>query len=591
MPSLQKLPIPLLTGYGLLALVLLFNLGFGVLQPPNLGFYTTDEQFIADSGVFMLYGATPRCLDWPAVPMLLVFQGLILGQWVLTLAQNLSAIHSLADVFAVGDQLAYNYLTNRTPLIIAGRLIQILLSVALLIPAVQIVSRSGRIPDGVRLPVIMLITINPDTLTGFGVLRPEAIAYSLAVWLTIHLLFTNSQRSDFVTIALVLAGMLFAQRLIYVFLLPFIVGALYLRDAENRPDSRRFDSRRFMALTGWMVVATLWWLPFFWTNLLVVAKAFAGGVAMKMTHEGSTGPFNIGFIGQTLTDPAGLVAVVLTGIGAGLFLRQYPARWVAWLFVATGSLYLLNVLRSPLIYPTHTLPVRTAGIVLLGYGIGGFGRLKTLITNWLPTVIAGVLACWFGWNGYLFQRNAHLSTNLADVLTWYNALPADTPVAMEPEFSSWVNRSTAALDFELQATNDTLLTRQKLRRLAGAVGGSVTTTAQPVLMTTSLLEDERLFTVQNQILRQYTPARTHPTPQFFSLTTGFVNYFITVQQATEGVKNGQFRYLVMAQQQPGLTPVKTYADKAGLPYFVYAATTTSSGGKQELSATTTQRSN
>lgn len=549
--------------YGLLLFSYLFNLWCSVLNPPPGGYFTVDEQFIADSGVMMLYGATPRCLDWPAMPMVLVFYALGVLNWLVYWVTHAGEAHSLAGIFGLADRATYGYLTDRIPLILAGRFVQITLACGLLLAVIRLVGRSGRIPERVRGPLLVVLLLNPDTLTRFGAIRPEALAYSLSVWLTAHLLLSDADKRGFTSRALLLMGALFSQRLIFLFLMPFYLGALYWRDPHRsgRPTSR------LLYWLGGILLVTLVCLPVAWTDSLVIVKAFLGGMAVKIAGVTPVGGLNTSYLTGVLADPASAIMLVLTLVGAVQLFRLYPDRVVSVLFIGSTALYALSVLRSATIFPTHTQPLRVAGLFLTAYGIGAW-QLPERVGQRVPSLVTAGLTLLFVWQGTQFQMHMHQLTNQQSVVNWYNTLPANTTVAFDPDFNLLVNRSRAALASEWRAMTDSTLTRQKLDRMNQTLGGGATASSF-VLMQTTLLEDERMQVIQQQILAAYTRDNQYPTPYFYVDKPGIVSYFLTDVDARQRFGQGQIRYWVSRELRPNERLVREFKALGSFPYYVY----------------------
>ena len=350
--------------YACVALVIGFHLFVTFIYPPDGGYFTTDEQFIADSGVFMVYGATPRCLDWPGIPMVLVFYLLGLGQSALNIIG--AAGHgglSAVGVFGIIDQTTNAYLLDRIPLIRAGRLVQILLVFGLLIGTVRTIYRadSARLPPVMRLPLAIILCLQYDCLVWPPAIRPEGLAYALFVCLSVQLLFGEQAQRGWRLTVLILTALLLSQRLLFVFTMPFILGTLLVRVGPNW--------RQAVRIVGGLLVCLLLTMPFLWTDTLVLLKSFFGGLLMKVNGGTQASFFNWGYV-QTMVLPAPTAWLpLLTVLGGVAFWRFYPSKLTAGLLVGTLALLTVSIFHSSVIYITHTLPLRAMSVLLLAYAV------------------------------------------------------------------------------------------------------------------------------------------------------------------------------------------------------------------------------
>lgn len=557
----------LLVAYLFLGFTTTYNLYWGVFNPPTGNYFTTDEQFIADSGVLMLYGLTPRCLDWPAIPMVLLYYVLTLLHSGFDLLMHVSGLKSLPDLFTRIDQLVAQYFMDRSPYLMAGRLIQITLTTGLLAGLVKVFHRADyrRLPPLTGLFLSLLVVINADVLSATTVIRPEALAYPLCMVLTGLLLFGKlaTPRSQF--ICLLLTALLISQRLIFIVMLPFWIGGLLLR-------INRFSVRSLVGVSGGLLGLLFLTMPFLWTDTLVLIKAFAGGVLVKVGALGQPLGFNWSYLLNSAQIPANWV-YGLTPIGAYFFIRQYPQRSVAWLFVITIFLYGIMVFRSSVIYSTHTMPLRCLSWPLIAYaGVGICEGLwgNTQVARIGVGILGIALAFLVVWEGIDFEKCSHQPLTKYEVVAWFDTLPASATVLMPNDFEGVMVKSRRCLERERTAIEDSALASLKMQRLMSYVGGRNDKVALPVLWQVTMSEDEKAALIQHDLLIQYSPKRQPADTYFFSTSVGFINYYLPQEQALNDFEAGRYTYAIVDQPLAHQTPLKVFNQGWGVTYYAYA---------------------
>lgn len=545
--------------YLVIGLAIGFALWVSFVQPPDGGYFTTDEQFIADSGVFMLFGATPRCLDWPGIPMVLVFYLLALGQCLINLVgAAISGGLSAVGVFEVVDKTAYAYLLDRVPLIVAGRLVQILWVGGLLFWCVRIIYRASAtlLPPVLRLPLIVIIALQYDVLTSTPVLRPEGLSYALFAVASLLILFGTFPARSWKQPATVLfiIALLVSNRLLFVFTFPFLLGGLLLRLG--------WSWQRAVGLLGTLLVFLLLTMPFLWTDSFVLLKAFAGGMLMKVSGA-QTSFFNWGYV-QSMVLPAPTVwQLLLMPVGAVAFWKWYPNRGIAALLIGNLLLLTISIFHSSTIYITHTLPLRTMGLFLLAYA--AFGLYQFTQRRWVMYGLAALLALSHLAESVLLEADLLRPSTFWQTADFLKTLPANTPVLIESEFDNITPRSRHTLMREMEAIQNQALTQVKYDR---QFGGKISTTL-PVALRTSLSEDDRLAVLQRQIQAQYTPLNKYVDLYYFSPNTGFINYFVEQNPAFADFVKGRYTYLITHEILP-YRPVAAF-DKPSHSgsYYIY----------------------
>lgn len=560
--SLLQYPIAPI-GYLLLALGLVFNVYQGILFPPLTSFFTSDEQSITDSGVFLLYGATPRCLDWPALPMVFVYYLIALVHCSFEVVTHWSALHHITDIFTLIDQTVYQYLSDRTPYLLAGRVAQLLFSAGLLGWTIQTIKRASPalLPPEVGLLLLIIILTNSEFWTSAVIMRPEGLAYSLAVLTMVRLLFGQAEGRWYTLTTLLLTALLISQRLIFVFLLPFWLGGLLWRSRG------RFSGSGFLRLGLGLTGCLLLTIPFLWTDTLVLVKAFAGGILAKTNSAAQASLFNWTYISDALTQPVTWL-YGLGFLGSVVFVRQYPHRPIAWLLLGNALFYMVMVLRSPIIYPTHTLPIRILLLMPMAYGAAGVAQRLTFFRPVVRLALVGGLYA-FGMvsESLHFEQLAHRTLNLHTTLRWINTLPANTKVLLQPDFEAYLLKNRTCLQRELSAIQNQELGLPKLKRTLALVGAPESR-HPPLSLVNNLLEDERLTTLQHQLLLAYTPENQFIDPRFYTDQAGFINYYL-VGTPVDVFGRSDCQYLITSAEVPGYRLTQKFDAFGTQPYYIY----------------------
>ncbi|MEZ0609376.1 hypothetical protein ACAW74_12710 [Fibrella sp. WM1] len=540
------------------AISLGFALFISYIRPPLSGYFTTDEQFIADSGVFMLYGATPRCLDWPGIPMVLVFYLLAIGQCGLNLLTAAAAGHlSPIDAFGIVDKTVYNYLTDRVPLLVAGRTVQLLLVFGLLFWCIRIIYQSQVVllPRAMRFPLVVLLCLSFDVLAGAPVVRPEALAYALFAVASLLVLLGDFREGSW-RLPLVVLGvmaLMISQRLLFVFTFPFLLGGLLMQMG--------FSWRRAAGVLAALLLCTLLAMPFLFTDSFVVLKAFLGGMLMKVGGAPQPTYFNWTYIRDSVVGNPTVWQGLLVVVGCVAFWRFYPKRGIAALLLGNLLFLTVTIFHASTIYHTHTLPIRCLAFFPLLYGL--YWLFRTTNRAW---VVYGLLALYVASNayeGWALVKASFVSNPMWDVVTYLKTLPDTKRVLIDPIFDNVAPRSQKTLARELAHIQDMKLTQVKYKRqLGGKVEGDV-----PVAMVATLSEDERLAVLQRQILTRYTPAGRFPDAFVYTDYPGFVNYFIDKSTAMADFDKGQYDYLITYEVLPNRQPARIFWTEAYWPAF------------------------
>ncbi len=545
-----------LYAYIALASIWLYTFYFSVLNPPFFGYFTVDETYIADSGIFLWYGNTPRCLDWPATPSLLSFFILFGFQVLWDTLQNLGELTGIFDLFERFDLAAYSYFIARTEFILIGRSIQFfLVGICLVFTVRFLLTRSDTLlTNQSRLIVVFLIITSRFVWLNIPVLRPEALAGGLFVLVLVQLLFSETfTRKDCYFLA-VLFGIILAERLLFVFMAPLVLGAMYLKLPAQKGKVVLYA---FFIILGVFILLC----PFLLTDPLVVLKAFFGGILAKMQDKPMETFFNVPYIQAYFSHPINFMVLALAILGSWDLLKK--RRNIAILLIGNWILFLVMVLHSAKIYDTHVLPVSVITVIACGLGIN---YIATFFKNRQGPVAIGlvvVLASVNLFEFHDFQKGSHRVSNMEKAYHWVNTLPANTRLLVNPQLEFYLPKNKAMLLRELEQNRDTLKMIEKLNFLIGAKGNEALTSDQlPYIAHSFAFEDERLYEVQYQLLLKYSsvsPIKKFDYDVYFDSTV-LANHSVETSKAIEDFRNGKYEYMVMDQKPEGLVPIEEFSN-------------------------------
>ncbi|MBU1820222.1 MAG: hypothetical protein KKG00_01755, partial [Bacteroidetes bacterium] len=213
-----------LIAYSVLTIIWLYTFYVSVLAPPFFGYFTVDENFVADSGVFLWYGNTPRCLDWPATPSVLIFFVMFGVMIVYQTLSGMGEVNQVLDLFEGIDRVAYGYISSRQELLLAGRTIQLIIVGAVMWLFIRFLfqKQHSLLNDTSRMVLTVLILTSYILWFNAPVLRPEAISGSIFMYLLARLLFSDTLRVRDSYFLAVLFGIILAERLLFVFIAPLV---------------------------------------------------------------------------------------------------------------------------------------------------------------------------------------------------------------------------------------------------------------------------------------------------------------------------------------------------------------------------------
>ncbi|MDQ6480217.1 hypothetical protein [Dyadobacter sp. LHD-138] len=551
--------------YTLLGLVIFFIFCGGVVFPPFHGYYTTDENFVADSGVLLWYGNTPRGLDWPAAPSMLFYFIAFGASCFASIVQNLGSINGLISVFDIFDKEAYQFLADRESFILLGRAFQILAVGLILWQATRIIYKREHflLTDSARffLPIVLITSIL--VLDNMPVLRPEALSGNLFILLMARVLFARSLTSRDIVTASVIFGLILAERLIFAFFVPFFIGAVFLLADKNR-----FQAVLFSLLV--MLLSFIVFCPFIISDTLVVLKSFVGGIIAKLNDKPMGTLFNMEYIGLYFSQPVNYLILVLSGLGIFQLLRT--KKTVYYLLLGNMFLFLFLVLRSSLIYDTHVLPAAVVNLFLVGLGLSFVAEKIKVFGPKLALAMIVIIAVTNITASYGYHARVHKKVNMNDAHDWILTLPSGTKMLLNPEFEFFIPKTYNCLLREQEQNMDKQKMIKKINFLLGNKAGmEVNGNDLPIIANAFAFEDERQYDTEYRILLKFTPQEKRKVYDYdiYFDAIELASHSIQTETAFKDFRDGKYEYVVTEKKLDGLEPIKVFDKEWGSPYYVY----------------------
>lgn len=544
---------------------------YGIFSPPPLITYTTDENFIGESGIFLLFGNTPRALEWAALPSTFIAYFLFLIWCIISLVSQLKSLHGLTDILSVIDKNAFYYLTHREEFVIWERVIQILLVGFIIFKTIQFIITSKHPALNYNLKTILTILCVCSDIIWVTVplIRPEALSGSLFLLITVQILFSEKITPKIGTTILILFILTVTQRLIFLFLSPFVLGGILIHLWNQNIGWKVY----FKYLTI-VLLALFAFMPFIITDTFVVLKSFLGGVFIKLNHDKMDTYFNMTYINDFLSKPLNIVLSILSIIGTWFIIRKYPSRLLISLFLGNFLFFLFTSLKAAQLYVTHTFPLSMMAIILIGFGLAGIlefikGKSKrwVLIGFSVVLIINSLYA--------VAKNNADIKEqqqNLADAIAWIKALKNNEKIALELDFDGLIPKNKATLLSEYQANASEKYRVGKLHRLLKVPqSDSLNKFSLPIIAQSFAFEDEKLFDTQYQIALKYvdTDNRKRFDTDYFFENNSMMSHCLVREDALNRFENGQYHYLISKAQLADKKPVKTFLKPGGTGFWVY----------------------
>ncbi len=543
----------------------------GIISPPPLITFTTDENFIGESGIFLLFGMTPRALEWAALPSTLIAYLMFILWCGFTLLKNLSSIHGLPDILTVFDKNAFYYLNHREEFVIWERWIQLILIGFIIYRTIQFILNSKHpiLKPEIKLILTVLCVCSDVIWISVPLIRPEALSGSLFLYLIVRLLFTEIITPKIASILLIIFILTFTQRLIFLFFGPFVVGTILIHLWQQKISWKTYSN-----YIGIVILALFALMPFIITDTFVVLKSFLGGVFTKINHDKMDTYFNMLYINNFVMEPINLIFSVFCVIGMWYLMKLHSSKSIAIIFILNFLLILFSSLKAAQLYNTHTFPLSMMAIIMIAFGIYGLSMFikvnqRKLILGIL-TVILVVNTVW------TIQKNKALvigqQQNLADAIAWIKSLNNNEKILLSLDFDGLIPKNKTCLlrEYEANASDDYRM--KKLNNLLKMpVTDSLNKFTLPILAQSFAFEDEKLFDTQYQIALKYVDtdtAKRFDTDYFFKNNNNMSHCYVE-SEALNRFKEGKYHYIISQVQVPDLKPIISFLKGGGDIFWVY----------------------
>lgn len=554
-------------------LLVLITISFyhGIISPPPLKTFTTDENFIGESGIFLLFGITPRALEWAALPSTLIAYLMFIIWCGFSLIKNLSSIHSLPDILTIFDKNALYYLNHREEFVMWERWIQIILIGFIVYKTIQFILNSQHplLKPDLKFILTFLCICSEVIWVSVPLIRPEALSGSLFLYLLIRILFTEKITPKIASILLIIFILTFTQRLIFVFFGPFVVGSILIHLWHQK-----ISWKTYLNYLGLVILALLSLMPFIITDTFVVLKSFLGGVFTKINHDKMDTFFNMSYINNFVQEPINLIFSIFCIIGMWFLFRLYAIKSIIIIFILNFLFILYSSLKAAQLYNTHTFPLSMMAIIMIGFGI--YGMLSKLNENqkkWVLSILGLFLFVNTLWS---IQKNKvsviGQQQNLADAIAWIKTLNNNEKILLSLDFDGLIPKNKSCLLREYEANASENYQINKLSKLLKVpISDSVSKFTLPILAQSFAFEDEKLFDTQYQIALKYVDSdesKRFDTDYFYQNNNNMSHCYVQ-DVAISRFYEGKYKFIVSQIQMPDLKPIKSFLKGGGDIYWVY----------------------
>ena len=555
----------------ILIMFLMVSIYYGILSPPPLITYTTDENFIGESGIFLLYGNTPRALEWAALPSIFIAYALFLVWCGFLILKSISSAHGLPDILTIIDKNAFYYLNHREEFVIWERWIQIFVVGFIIYKTIQFIiySKHPILKSEIRI-ILMLLCLCTDAIwITIPVIRPEALSGSLFLYIIVRILFTEKITLQIATTLLILFILTFTQRLIFVFFSPFVIGSILIHLWEQK-----IIWKTYLKYFLIVILALFALMPFIITDTMVVMKSFLGGVFIKINHNQMDTYFNMEFINNFFNKPINIFFSIFAIIGSWFWVKLYSSKFISFLFIANFLFILFSSLKAAQLYSTHTFPLSIMAIIMIGFGIDSIIKLvKGNLKKW----VLEILALFLIFNSFWAIHKSNIAIteqlqNIADAVSWVKGLENNEKIALTLDFDGLIPKNKACLLREYDANaSDNYRIHKLAKLLKMPLSDSISKFTIPILAQSFAFEDEKLFDTQYQIALKYVDSdstKRFDTIYFFENNNN-MSHCILKDQALRSFQAGKYKYIISKDQIPNLTPVKSFIKNGGDIFWAY----------------------
>ena len=554
-------------------LLTLLSISFyhGIISPPPLITFTTDENFIGESGIFLLFGITPRALEWAALPSTLIAYLIFIIWCIFSLLKSLSTLHGLPDILTIFDKNAFYYLNHREEFVIWERWIQFIIIGFIMYKTIQYILNSQHpiLKPELKFILTFLCLCSDVIWISVPLIRPEALSGSLFLYLIVRILFTEIITPKVATTLLIIFILTFTQRLIFLFFGPFVVGSILIQLWQQK-----ISSKTYLNYIGLVILALFALMPFIITDTFVVLKSFLGGVFTKINHDKMDTFFNMTYINNFITEPMNIFFATLSIAGMWFLFRIHQAKSIAIIFILNFLFILYSSLKAAQLYNTHTFPLSMMAIILVSFGIYGITYyLKENQKKWVLSILSLILFTNTVWS---IQKNKVLinqqQQNLSDAVLWIKSLKNNEKVLLSLDFDGLIPKNKPCLlrEYEANASEDYRINKlNKLLKMPKL--DSVSKFTLPILAQSFAFEDEKLFDTQYQIAIKYVDSDTRKrfdTDYFYENNNNMSHCYVQ-NEALNRFNEGEYHFIVSQVQMPNLKPIKSFLKGGGEIFWAY----------------------
>jgi hypothetical protein len=555
----------------ILFLFFLVSLYFGIISPPPLITYTTDEHFIGGSGIFLLYGITPSNLEWAAIPSTIIAYLIFLFGCVLQLFLNISSINTTEDALSIIDKNAFYYLNHREEFVIWERWVQLFILCFILFQTVKFIinAKHHLLSEGVKF-ILIFMCISSDVIWIYApLIRPEALSGSLFIYIVYRLLFSEKITINSALFILVLFVLTISQRLIFLFLTPFVIGSLIVYLKEEKYSWRDFFKYAIIFLAFLIAL-----IPFLITDLLVVLKSFIGVAFTKLKHNSMDTYFNMDYINTFIKKPSNIFVSVLTLFGIYYFYKNYNRKIILFLFLGNLFFLLFSSLKSAQLYITHTYPLAIMFIVLIGFGLINLINFFNLSNKkWAYWGIIFLMT--INTFNEIYKINNQIQAqqkNITDVISWVKSTNNNEKIALPLDFDGFIPKNKSCLLREYQANLSEKYRFEKLSKLLNMpISDSISKFTLPIIAQSFAFEDEKFLDTKYQIELKYIESDSNKkfNTDYYFFKTDNMSHCILRTEAMKGFNEGKYHYLVSDEKLVGLSPIKSFENTGAISFWVY----------------------
>ena len=557
--------------YSILLILLAISFYHGIASPPPLITFTTDENFIGESGIFLLFGITPRALEWAALPSTLIAYLMFIIWCGFSLLRNTSNIHGLPDIMNIFDKNAFYYLNHREEFVIWERWIQLLLIGLIIFKTLQFVIRSKHpvLKPEIKFILILLCVCSDVIWVFVPLIRPEALSGSLFLYLILRILFTERITPKIATILLIFFIITFTQRLIFLFFGPFVLGSILINLWQQK-----IPFKTYVNYFGVVILALFALMPFIITDTFVVLKSFLGGVFIKINHDKMETYFNMSYINSFVKELINLIFSFFCVLGMWFLIKLHTSKATVIIFIFNFLFVLFSSLKASQLYNTHTFPLSMMAISMIAFGVYGLilfiNERQRIFVLSILTLLLFINTIW------TVQKNKASvmgqQQNLADAIAWIKTLKNNEKILVSLDFDGLIPKNKSCLMREYEANASETYRMNKLSKLLKIpLSDSLSKFTLPILAQSFAFEDEKLFDTQYQVALKfvYTDSdKRFDTDYFFKNNSNMSHCYIKDEALTR-FREGKYGYLVSQEKLPTLTPIKSFLKSGGEIFYAY----------------------